>query len=608
MPQNIDTKIQKFFNIISSEKDFAYDVETTGLKWQKEVVIGYSVSDGKEGFYVPVRHTGGGNIENIDLFEKTLIKKLDEHPAKIIGHNLKFDAHMGENHGIKLGRMLKDTMTQAALINENKFSYSLDACCKEYPDIPQKLGQQLYEHIAQVAGCSPSRDSMGYYHMLPGNDPIAVEYAELDTIATYCLNEKQDEEISSQNLEIVVEMENELTYVLQKMERKGIAVDLEQYKIVKEQVQDLQYRAYANLPLKNDFTPINVRSAKDLKEYFELCDIDDWPMTLPTERFPNGQPSFNKDYLATHDEGLLIIEAKKYDHIISGFIEPFMRYVHNGRIHTNFNQTKTEWGMGAKPGRLSCTEPNLQQVPKRDKFLGAIYRSIFVSDPNYVFVEFDHSQAEPRLYAHYSGEPVLIEGYNKTPFIDMHSIAAELMGVSRDIAKNLNLAILYTMGAPKLARKLRIPLDDAKVIIRKWYRTFRRVAEFTANATERATDRQYVHTILGRRARFPDPRWAYRAANRIIQGSSADILKWKMVEIQKWIEKNKLDDYVHMLVNIHDAILFQIHRDCIAEGIVEKIGEIFTSVQAPPFNLRVPFAEEHHIGFNWAEASYGKAA
>lgn len=607
MNKDEQVKIAKFFNIVSSQKDFAYDVETTGLKWQKERVVGYSVSDGREAVYIPVRHTGGGNIDNPDLFERQLSRKIDEHPAKIIGHNLKFDAHMGENHGIKLGMKLKDTMTRAAILNENKFSYSLDACCKEYPDIPQKLGQELYEHIARITGCRPTRDSMANFHLLAGDDPIAVEYTEIDTIAPYCLCERQEQKIQDEGLQVVDTMENELTYVLQKMERKGIGIDSEQYKVVVDKVNDLHYNAYAQLPLKQDMSPINVRSGSDLKEYFEMCDIDDWPITAPTERFPEGQASFTRDYLVTHEEGLLVIEARKYDHLIDSFITPFPRYVYNGRIHTNFNQTRNEWGMGAKPGRLSCTEPNLQQVPKRDKFLGAIYRSIFVSDPNYVFVEFDHSQAEPRLYAHYSGEPILLEGYNKVPVVDMHSIAAEMMGVPRDIAKNLNLGILYTMGAPKLARKLHIPLEEAKVIVRKWYRTFRRVADFTRSATERATDRGFVHTILGRRARFPDPRWAYRAANRIIQGSSADILKWKMVEIQKWIEANNLEDYVQMLINIHDAILFQIHREY-KDELIPQLKNLFTSVQCEPFNLRVPFDAEWHEGFNWAEASYGKAA
>lgn len=610
--KNTNSRIERFFNIVYSQKPFGYDVETTGLSWQKDVIVGYSVSDGKDRVYIPVRHTPGGNIEYVESFEKHLAKGVEQHPSKIIGHHLKFDSHFSENHGIILGNRIEDTMTQAALLDENKRSYTLDACCKEHPDIPQKRGQELYEHIARLTGCKPTRSAMANYHLLPGNDALAVEYGEDDTLSAVCLSERQKKKIYEENLDVVVDTEHRLTYVLQKMERKGIAVDLEQYKIVKDKVTDLQGEAYAMLPLKEDFTPMNVRSNKDLLEYFEMCEIDDWPMTLPSTRFKEGQPSFTTDYLGTHTEGMLVIEARKYDHLMHSFIDPFMNYVHNGRVHTNFNQTRTEYGFGARPGRLSCTNPNLQQVPKRDRSLGEIYRTIFISDPNYVLVEFDHSQAEPRLYAHYSGEQILVEGYNKTPFVDMHTIASELMGLTaklgaeggRKIAKNLNLGMMYTMGAEKLARKLKISYNEAKAIVRQWYSIFRNVSRFTKLASDRAEEKGYVHTILGRRARFPDPRWCYRAANKIIQGSSADILKYKMVELDAWILKNKYQDYVQMLVNIHDAILFQIHKDY--THLIPEIKQIFTSVQGPPFNLRVPFDADFHSGVNWSEASYGK--
>lgn len=606
MPTNEEQRIAQFFNIVQSQKDFAYDVETTGLDWKTKVVIGYSVSDGNEGVYIPVRHTGGGNIKYVDTFEKLLAQKIDQHPAKIIGHNLKFDAHFSENHGIKLGDRLCDTMTREALINEHRISYALDACTKHYPNIRQKHGQELYQHIAQLTGCKPNRSAMGNYHFLSGDDPLAVEYAEVDTISAKQMRDKQDDKILEDNIGLVENLEQHLTYVLQKMERKGIAVDLHEFDIVEKKVNDLSLAAHAVLPLKDDLGPINPRSNKDIQEYFEMCEIDDWPIT------DIGNPSFQKDYLETHPEGLMIVEARKYDHLISSFIDPFMGYVHNGRIHTTFNQTRNEFGKGVGYGRLSCNGPNLQQVPKRDKFLGSIYRRIFIPDSNYVFVEYDHSQAEPRLYAHYSGEPVLVRGYSSVPFVDMHTIASELMGLTaklgqeegRKIAKNLNLGILYTMGAEKLSKKLKIPYEEAKKIIKQWYSIFRFVSGFSRLAQERASERGFVHTILGRRARFPDSRWAYRAANRVIQGSAADILKWKLVEIDRWIRENHLEDYVHMLVNIHDAILFQVHKDAIDE--IPNLKDVFISVQGPPFNLKVPFDAEYHVGDNWAEASYGK--
>lgn len=612
---NMQEKINKFFNIIDNTKNFAYDVETSGLNWQTDYICGYSVSDGKDAAYVPVRHALNHapetNIQNVELFESTLAKKVKEHKGKIIGHNIKFDAHFSENHGILLGNKQKDTMVRESIINENKYSYSLEATTKDY-DIPQKKGKELYLHIASLIGCKPDKKSMAHFHKLRGDDPIAIEYAEYDTLSTSNLFTQQDKQIYAQELELPEDIESELTYVLQIMERQGVQVDLEEFERVKKRVDELRIIAYERIPLAEDFRVLNIRSNKDLREYFELCEIDNWEYTEPTERFPEGQPSFNKDWLSTSDAGAIILNARKYDHLISSFLDPFMSFVYNisgnPTIYTTFNQVIGEFG-GTKSGRLSSVRPNMQQVPKRDEELGKIFRKVFKARKGYIFVEFDHSQAEPRLYAHYSQEPVLIEGYSKTPFIDMHSIAAEMMHIDRKTAKNLNLGILYTMGAAKLAKKLKITLDQAYAIISGWKRIFSHVNEFTNRASKVANSRievdgtGYVKTILGRRARFDDPRWTYRAANRIIQGSSADILKYKLVQIQRWIEKNNYQDVVIMLLNIHDAILFQIEEN--HQHLIPEIAKIFASVQEPPLNLRVPFHADYHIGVNWSEASYG---
>lgn len=595
-------KIEKFFSILTHTKTPAFDVETNGLDWKKCYVCGYSISDGRESVYIPVRHEQGGNIDRYADFEQSLMVAVTNHTGKIIGHNIKFDAHFSENHGVRLGNKLVDTMTMEALIDENQRSYSLENVAKRYPDIPQKKGHDLYRHIAEMVGCQPNSKSMAHFHRLNGEDPVAVEYAESDTLATYHLYDRQRKHLYAQELEVVADLENKLTYTLQKMERKGVKIDLEEAERAKKEIQDLHIEAYQQIPLQEDLSPVNVRSSKDLKEYFEHCDITDWPYTDPTERYPEGQPSFKADFLGKNQEGIVILNARKLDHIINSFVEPFENFIHNGRIHTNFNQSRSEFG-GAKPGRLSSYGPNMQQVPKRDKQLGKIFRKMFVPDDNYVLIEYDYSQAEPRLYAHYSNEPILIEGYNKTPFVDMHAITAEMMGISRESAKSLNLGIMYAMGSEKLSISLGISIEQAKAIIRRWYQTFRNVSSFTRRAADVAEQRGYVKTILGRRARFPDPRWAYRAANRIIQGGSADILKWKMVEIDRWIEKNNYEDVVHMLLNIHDSIVFQIHKDYV--HLIDEIKIVLESVQGSPFNLKVPFVMNYNQGNNWAVASYG---
>lgn len=588
----------KFIGMLRQNVPLGYDVETDGLQWQKCNVCGYSLSDGIESVYVPVRHGGGANIDQPELFEQEVGRIIKDRTKPLVGWNLKFDRHMSLNHGIDLNYIDADAMVYEALLNEFRGSYSLESISSYYPSVPAKKGKELYAHIGGSFNIPANRNSMGHFWRLAGDDPIATSYAEGDTLTTIGIYKLQQRELYGQDLEYIADIETRLNKVLMKIERKGIKINEEKLAKLKEKIENLRIEAYAKLPIKESFEPTNIRSPKDLKEYFEFHDITDWPMT------EKGNPSFVSQFLKQSEEGEIILQARKLDHFQSSFLDPIDQFIFNGRIYTNFNQTKSEIG-GTKSGRLSCYKANLQQVPKRDKFLGALYREIFEPDEGYTFIEFDYSQAEPRLYACYSGEPELIEGYNSSPAIDMHSIAAKYMGIDRAKAKNLNLGMLYVMGRAKLAASLGISIDEATVIHRHWHQTFKNVSQFTKKAAKKAEERGFVKTILGRRARFPDPRFAYKAGNRIIQGGSADILKYKMLQIDTYIHDNALDDQIQMLVNIHDAILFQVRTDRLQEHIL-TLKNILEDVKSPPFNLAVPFTVDYHYGSDWKQASYGK--
>lgn len=596
-------KIERLLNMLAAPIPIAYDVETNGLRWQEHTVCGYSVSDGNEAYYVPVRHDSG-NISDVDSFEAEIARIISQRREPLITHNGKFDSHMSLNHGIELGNRLVDTLIGANLLDENQFGYSLEKVAGLYPDIPQKKGKALYEYMGGLLGLPPKQDIMGHYWRLSGQDRMAVEYAEGDTLTTWHVREKQKKEIYAQNLELVYDIENRLIHVLRKMERRGVRVDMGALAQVRQEVDKLQYDMHLELPVREDLTPMNIRSGKDLKEYFEQLNFTDWEFTQPTERHPNGQPSFNKGFLGLTDEGQQLLRARAVDHFKNGFIDPIDKYIYDGVIYTNFNQTQGEYGSGTKSGRLSCNYPNMQQVPKRDEFLGAIFRRIFITHGAHrTFVEYDYSQAEPRLFSHYSKEPILIEGYNATPAIDMHDVAARYMNISRKVAKNLNLGLQYTMGVAKLAKQLGISEPDAKIMYNFWKKTFPNVASFTKLASQVAEQRGYVKTILGRRARFPDPRWAYRAANRIVQGGSADILKYKLVELDDWLVRENLESQVMMLLNIHDAVLFDID-DSVLEDVKPQIKSIMEGTSRPPFSLSVPFVVDYKSGKNWKEATY----
>lgn len=612
---DVNEEAVKYLNMLSSNQELGYDVETNGLRWQTCNVCGYGISDGRESYYVPTRHAGGNNISNVEAFEKQVSHIISERTAPLIAHNAKFDMHMSQNHGIYINKVV-DTMTMGAILNENRRSFSLKNLCKEHPDIVQKNDNEIYKYLADLFGCKPDASSMGHYYKLSGTDDIGVEYAKADNIAVKQLYEKQRKQLYAEELEVVQTLECDLTPVLQQMERRGVKIDIEALALLKEEIGKLQYEAYQRIPMGEDLSPLNVKSSKDLEVYFEYLNILDYPIT------EKGNPSFPKAYLATVPQAEIILEARKLDTLVNMFLEPIDGHIFNQRVHTNFNQAIGELG-GTTAGRLSSNNPNMQQIPKRDKFIGKKFRKVFIADKDFMIVELDYSQMHPRLFTHYSKEPVLIEGYNASPYIDMHSIATKLMeedqkhfatgkfesledafDAARSKCKNLNLGIMYTMGAKKLAAQLGITYNEALFMFKLWHRTFPEMSNFTRKAEKVAQYRGYVKSLLGRRARFPDPEKAYRAANRIILGGESDIFKWKIIEIDRWIKKEKLEDVVQMLLNIHDSLVFQIHKDYL--HYIPKIEAIMTNVKVAPFNLIVPFAVEYKPpGVNWSLASYG---
>ena len=595
---------EKFLNMLRENTPLAYDVETNGLDTIKGFVCGYSLSDGKHAYYVPVRHGGGGNIDNPEAFEAEMAKVIKARTKPLYTHNGKFDSHFSLSHGIELGSNLEDTMISSALLDDNARSYSLKAQAARHKDIPQKQDTPLYHHLAEKFNVAAKGSSMSEFWRLAGDDPMANEYAAGDTLTTFHLHEKHKQEIYGQNLDFLYNIENRLIHVLRKMERRGMKIDMEEVGRATDKVSALQLEAYSKIPMKDDFEPMNIRSNKDLQEYFTMHEFTDWEYTSPTERNPHGLPSFNKGFLGQSDAGKILLEARALDVLKNTFIDPIQTFIKDGHVHCDFNQTQSEFG-GTKSGRFSCRNPNLQQVPKRDEHLGSIFRKVFVATKGYTFVELDYSQCEPRLFAHYANEKVLIQGYTSDPPIDMHGVAAKLMRIERKVAKNLNLGLFYTMGIAKLAKHLGVSEDTARTMYYSWKRSFPELAAFTKLATQVAESRGYVKTILGRRARFPDPRWAYRAANRIVQGGSADIIKYKMLEIDDYLVANNLEDKVRMLLTIHDAILLEV-EDSVVIPMTAKIKEIMENVQVAPFNLKVPFVADYTSGKDWAEASYAK--
>ena len=619
---NVAEKAELAYKMVMREPVISFDVETTGLDWKREQPIGYVVGTiDHPSVYVPVRHTGGGNLASESVgryhkedvvgkyfglrepptaFEWNLALAFDLRNQKefvTVGHNIKFDAHFAANAGIALGRNLRDTQIQEALLDENKHDYSLDTTAKKYGGKP-KLGEGLYKHIAELTGCSPTRDAaMGNFHMLPGTDHLAVEYAEADGDATLDVYFMQMGEILLQDLHRVMQVESNLIWTLFRMERYGWKIDEAALNQLAEETIAVSER------LRNEFPPdFSERSPNDLIKLFTDAGIPKpWPSTA------KGNTSFREEWLETFELGQKVLTLRKATNLLNTFVGPLKsRHVFEGRVHANNNQL-TDGKSGTKPGRLSMSNPNLQQVPKRNVALAIPFRKVFIVDEGCELIDPDYSQCEPRLFAHYTKEPRLVNGYNADPPLDMHDVAKEILGLEdRDFAKRLNMGLLLLMGAPTLAGHLRVARAEAEEYRRRWYEAFPGIEGFQKAARSRMLRRGYVTTLLGRRGRMTSPRMAYMAVSRVIQGGNADILKYKMVEVDRYIEDMGIDGLAgpwSILASVHDAIPMQVPK----RGVYGDLLDIMEEVQGPPFNLSVPFVVDcKPPGQNWAEASFGK--
>lgn len=607
--QSAETAIR----MVREAKELVYDTEGSGLKWTENQPVGYVVgSTPQDVVYVPVRHGGGGNLPDRDVpplttpTDKIVISKFEKELAKafdyrnqvgkgyVIGHHMKFDCHFSANAGIYLGRNITCTQNNAALIDEYAKKFSLDACCKRH-NVTAKKGETLYEHLANMFGCGADRASMGHFWRTSGSDPLVVEYATGDGTSTMELFYEQMKIIDTENLGTVFQMESELIWTLFRMERKGIKVDLEYLERLIEYIDKRVERAFEVLP-----DGFNVRSPIQMRQYMEDHGYTNWPTT------EKGNPSFTEKWLESCGQaGQNIITVRKWSNLSNTFARPLRdEHTVNGRVHANLNQLKGD-DYGTVSGRLSCSGPNLQQIPKRDKLIAKAFRPCFISDDGFIFWEGDYSQCEPRLYAHYSEDPNLLEGYNSEPFRDVHTLVADMLKVERDpTAKRMNMGIMTGMYPKAFAGHMQWPLHRATEKWNEWFGAFPGVKDFQNDAKAVLKGRGYVRTLLGRRGRLDNPRFAYRGASKIIQGSNADILKWYMLTFDKMCEES--GDIVQLLMSVHDAFEGQYQDTPYARELLEEIKNEIIQVQGPPFNLMVPFALDDGDGRNWGEATFGE--
>jgi DNA polymerase-1 len=587
--QVIDPEIA--LNIVRNDiHPIAYDTETTGLT-VKDRICGYVITNSDHSIYVPVRHEGGGNIPQGEDFETALAAAFRDRSAsgfRTVGHNLGFDLRISLRHSIVLGSPLEDTMINEAIISDITQGYGLEECCIRRGVTPKK-GADIYAELARRFGGLPDRKQMKFFWKLEGDHPLVVDYATGDGISTLELWHAQQSILDNDDIRKPWKLECDLLPYVARIHHRGLKIDPEYAGTVIGEINS------AVAEKSKVFIPgFNVRSPKAVEQLYRVNGFTDDKFA----RTDNGAFSFTEKWLETNDIGQAILSVRRLEKARDSFITPLIdTHNINGRVHPILNQSKSD-DYGVAGVRFSCSEPNLQAFPKRNIDVGRVVRRLVVPDEGFVIEEADAKQQEPRLFTHYSGDPVLTEGY-RSGTMDIHDRASQVLGLDRETAKRMGMGMLTMMSPPTLAGHMRWPLDKARAAHSAFLTdAFPKIKEFQDTAVHVFRRRGYVKTILGRRAYLDDPRFSYRAVSRIIQNVGGEHLKMCLLEACKYEDSYPQD--VNILLTIHDSLLWQRSPDHKPDELIRSIEGV-----AEKLELNVPIPFGLGSGKDWARASYG---
>ena len=596
---------------LSEANEIAIDLETndpglktTGPGWAtgNGFVAGVAIAvDGWKGYF-PLRHEGGGNFDE-NIFKRQLKKILDL-PCDKIFHNASYDVGWLRHMGLETKGRIVDTLIAAPLINENSFKYDLNTVGKEYLN-DTKSQAQLYE-AAKEWGVDPKGEMWKLPPMYVG------PYAEQDADLTLRLWHYFKIEITKQELTSIFDLETRLLPCLIDMKWNGVRVDLEKADSIKKNLQAKENKILHQIK-KDTGVDVQIHAAVSVAKAFDKLKIK----YERTEK--SGQPKFDKNFLVSHKHPLakMIVSARETNKARTTFIDTILRHSHKGRIHADIHQMKSDDG-GTVTGRFSYSNPNLQQVPSRNKEIGPLIRSVFVPNKGCKWGSFDYSQQEPRVLVHFAaltggglkGADEVIESY-KTQDPDFHQAVADMAGIDRRTAKTINLGMMYGMGKGKLSSELGLDKFETEDLFAKFHANVPFVKQLMEQATRKAENVGFLRTLLGRKCRFDkwEPRafgihkalplweaekeygrdlkraWTYKALNRLIQGSSADMTKKAMVDLY--------EEGIVSHIQVHDELNCSIE----SKEQATRIKEVMENT----VELKVPLKVDMEIGPSWGE-------
>ena len=609
-------------------------------------ICGIAVATGKDTSYFPLRHSDTDiDPERINKIWEVLNKKIfqNENITKVF-HNAIYDVCWIR---AVTGKMIKgrivDTMIAASVIDENRFKYSLDALSKDYLD-ESKYKYDLQQKTLEWSG-GTVKDPMTNMHKLPAY--IVKDYAKQDVDLTYKLwnlfNKKIDEVLytkedgEQKTCRKIFELETKLFLCLVDMKFKGVKIDTAQAILFGRHLKKRRDQIVKAIENKTGVR-VDIWAASSIKNLLEHQKITDYKETPKSK-----MPQLPKDYLKTHKNKCLrmIAKAREYDKAVNTFIEGLLGYVHEGRIHADINQIRSDAG-GTVTGRFSMSNPNLQQIPSKG-FIGAKMRELFIPEDGCKWGSFDYSQQEPRIVVHYAikiglpGTENLQEEFDKDD-ADFHQIVADMANISRKQAKTINLGLFYGMGKIKLQKELGLEPAEAKTLFNdyhnrvpfvralsqelidfskknkllftlydrfcrfdKWETTnkewnpetnrFNQVTLYTEKDAREAFKAEILDKFKEKKIdpnymdwfeRYYTPAFTYKALNRLIQGSAADMTKKAMVDLY---EKGIVPH-----IQIHDELCF---------STTDHEAELIKQTMEQTISLEVKNKVDYESGPNW---------
>jgi len=593
---------------LKEHKEIAIDLETrdpnlltmgSGSVRGDGEVIGIAIAvEGWSGYF-PINHQGGGNMDRalvLDWFEEVLHTE-----ATKIFHNAMYDVSWIRSMGYTINGGIIDTLIAASLINENRWGYSLNALGKEYTGMGKN--EKVLQAAAKEWGVNPKSEMW----RLPA--PLVGDYAEQDAVVTLKLWHVLQHEISKQDLWDVFNLETNLFPCLVDMKFKGVRVDVDKAEATKKQLTITEKQIHRDIKKLAGFE-VEIWAGASIATAFDK-------VNLPYDRTEKGAPSFTKNFLATHPAELpkLINQAREINKANTTFIETILKHNHKGRIHSDINQIRSDDG-GTVTGRFSYSNPNLQQIPARHKELGPLIRSLFIPEQGTKWGCFDYSQQEPRLVVHFSsllrleGSQMIVDQYNAGE-ADFHQMIADMAGIERKQAKTINLGLMYGMGKNKLMAELGLLKDAAEKLIKTYNQKAPFVRMLSDAVSRRADDSGKIRTIGGRLCHFdlwephgfgikkPLPHadalrehgpgikraFTYKALNKLIQGSAADMTKKSMLALYQ--------EGVVPHIQIHDELDISVE----SPEQIEKITEIMEAA----VTLEVPNKVDYEEGDCWGD-------